>query len=198
MSENIEMTDVIRNKIKSGRKKRRINSVILSKEIGKSEAYISHLENGKIKKVNLYDLKRIIEIVLEIKDAELDRYVNDLIFVSSDNTIINEDSVNLYKRFSKISTEENFKIGIEKINKIFSQMNKEDNYVYTCISSFLVNLDFDSGFMISLLSLPFHTLKEFTNTSDRESFLFDVLELINKYKNKTNPIDEKENMQENH
>lgn len=67
--------------IKFWRKRKNINSIELSKKIGKSDAYISHIENGRNKKPDYHALYEAFK-VLGIDEEKIEDYLEHFGFIS--------------------------------------------------------------------------------------------------------------------
>lgn len=198
MEENknyIVLDDAIRQRIRDIRKSQKIQSVKFSKEVlGKSSAYLSHIENGKINRIPEQDLYRIFNKLLGIEGEELHNYISvmladseavDDLSVDTDN--IDEDaepsekSIVFYDRNNKSFTETGFNKILENIEYIFNQaFKKNPEYTFKSAGELMRNMHSDLGFMLGLMSAPIHLLDKLD--LDTKQNLFDeIAEVIKKY-----------------
>lgn len=75
----VEVTESLREVIKSERKKRNIRGDVLSKEINKSPSYISQLERGNISTLDLNLFYKIFENIIELKGENFLEYLDGIL-----------------------------------------------------------------------------------------------------------------------
>lgn len=76
---NIELTETLRTTIKELRKDQKKRGDELSKEIGKGAAYISQIENGKIKEIDFELLNDIFHRITDLSGEEYDNFLDNLL-----------------------------------------------------------------------------------------------------------------------
>lgn len=76
---SIELTETLRSTIKDLRKKKKKRGDELSKEIGKGAAYISQLENGKIKEIDFDLLDTIFHKITDLPDIQYNEFLDNLL-----------------------------------------------------------------------------------------------------------------------
>ncbi|WP_019850653.1 helix-turn-helix transcriptional regulator [Desulfitobacterium sp. PCE1] len=188
----LAITDHIRNVIKNERKKNKIIGTKLGKEIGKSESYISHIENGNIKTIDYEDLKAIFQYILKIDQQQLSDYLEELISnsVKSDfkktplHSSLKEARPNSleYNIYDSAIMEEDFKKILDKIIEGFIVVYQgQQDYTYSSLHSFLKNLrDFDFGFMLGIIRLPFYEMKKL-DLSSKQLLFNEISDFVEEY-----------------
>lgn len=76
---NVNLTEHLRNTIRDLRKEKKKRGDELSKEIGKGAAYISQIENGKIKEIDLSLLNKIFHKITDLSGEEYNNFLDDLL-----------------------------------------------------------------------------------------------------------------------
>lgn len=76
---NIELTEQLKSTIKALRKKKKKRGDELSKELGKGAAYISQIENGKIKEIDLDLLNDIFHKITDLSGSEYNNFLDTLL-----------------------------------------------------------------------------------------------------------------------
>lgn len=76
---SVDLTENLRDTIRSLRKERKIRGDKLAIEIGKSPSYISQIENGKIKEIDFSLLNTILEKITLLPSEKYDEFVKNLI-----------------------------------------------------------------------------------------------------------------------
>lgn len=76
---NIKLTENLRNTIRDLRKEKKKRGDELSKEIGKGSAYISQIENGKIKEIDFDLLDNIFRKITDLDDKQYEIFLNNLL-----------------------------------------------------------------------------------------------------------------------
>ncbi len=75
----IEMTTELIKIIKDERSKNKITGEVLASAIGKTRAYISQIENGKVPLIDIDTLRSILQAATKLKGDEFNLYINDLL-----------------------------------------------------------------------------------------------------------------------
>lgn len=76
---NIDLTEKLRSTIKELRKTKKKRGDELSREIGKGAAYISQLENGKIKEIDFDLLNDIFHRITDLSGEEYQKFLDELL-----------------------------------------------------------------------------------------------------------------------
>lgn len=76
---NFELTENLRQTIRTLRKKKKKRGDELSKELGKGASYISQIENGKIKEIDFELLNRIFHKITDLPDEQYNIFLNNLL-----------------------------------------------------------------------------------------------------------------------
>lgn len=179
LQEYIMLTSSIRNRIKSVRKEKNEKGTIFSIQLGMSAGYISHIENGVIKKIERKHLEMIFSKLLNITGDELKQYVDEVI---SESLNMNY----LKKRYYNIrNAKERCNEIIASINALFQESLKmEDNqYIYQRLMSVHENLETDIWLMYLVLDMPFYELAKIESENQMD-FLSDLEQLIYNYTKK--------------
>lgn len=135
----VQITDTLRNIIKEERKKRKYRGSILSEHIGKSPSYISLIEKGSIKTIDVSVLYKLFEKLIDLPKEKLNDYLTEI--VGQENIIRTEEDnkkeeweVNMEWQFRMfpISLEmiEFINIKLEELNKkptdLLEKINSND------------------------------------------------------------------------
>lgn len=75
----VEVTDNLRETIKNERKKRNIRGDKLSSILKKSTSFISQVESGKIKKIDLDILYKVFENIIQLPEEDLSKYIENIL-----------------------------------------------------------------------------------------------------------------------
>ncbi|KNY26352.1 hypothetical protein [Pseudobacteroides cellulosolvens] len=186
----ILINEHIRNRITEERIKSGKSGIAISKDIGKSDAWVSLLENGRILSVKSSDLINLFKELLSINEEESEKYIEDLIKSNSKESSIsdnnhNKEKLNIYDKPKDLINEDNFKKFVKDINAglKFAFKNNEE-YTFNQVVLFTRNMHFDLGFMLALMSFPYYKLDKL-GFEDRQNFLEKVYELIKDFSNTT-------------
>lgn len=189
MKNYIMLTEHIRNTIKSERKKHKISGIDLSKKLGKSPGYVSHLEKGVIKKIEREELGKLLAKILNIEGEEVENYINNLLQMQNDDDENFDDDIGQLSLFDFDLHDRYFRI-MRTINDNLTQIyrkvnNKED--MLKLLTNFNFNLtSMGANFMLSLIGLPFYEIGNLTN-EDKKQMFSKILDVFKEYlDNKTN------------
>lgn len=156
----IMINKIIINKIQQDRSIIGKSGSQLSTDIGKSEGWISLLENERMKTISSKDLIHIFKILKSLNDEEAEKYVLD--FLNEAKESIKQDkTIVYYDENDKLQTEENFKIITNQILDFFNIVfNDNKEYAFHTLGRFMENLQSDLGFMFGIISIPFNELED--------------------------------------
>ncbi|MBN7771835.1 hypothetical protein [Clostridium aminobutyricum] len=185
----ISMNDTLRQLLIMERTKKGWNKSKLSMEIGKANNFISLIESGTIKSIKKEDFKSIWIALLNLSQEEAEDYIIELINSESqiesntedsnkDGEIVyydEENNDNNLKSFKKITDNIQF-----KFDKAFKNNSQ---YAFASVGNFMENIQFDIGFTLALIRIPFYLLKG-TDKSVRQELFNDISDVVKKYLDK--------------
>ena len=196
LSNKIEITEEIRTIIKNKREEKKIPARDLSmKYLGKSQGYISSLENGRVKFLKRNDIIKIFEILYNINEELASTKIINIVNSSKKSDInlskdvnfektlkpLNDSNIQSYETIEDPINQEtggnlvdNLKLGFETVYK------KRPDFTISTLKRFVVSFHFDLAFMMVILRTPYFALEEL-NHDERQSFLNEFSEIFKKY-----------------
>lgn len=97
---SVQLTPYLRDVLKTLRKKNNVRGDVLSKQINKGAAYISQIESGKVKEINIDVLTTIFQNITNVSDQNFPNFIIDLIdhLISAHDlkTFESEDWIQMY------------------------------------------------------------------------------------------------------
>ena len=179
----IRVTKLIITKIQEDRQKIGKSGIELSAEIGKSEGWLSLLENGRIQNITSKDLMNIFKFLHSFTDEEAEQYIEDFMNETKDS-LKKKVAIYRYDEENKSSTEDGYKKMIEHIITVFDIIyDKNPEYAFDSIGQFMENLQFDTGFTLALNKIPFDIFED-TDHKIRQQLFDEIGEVVKKYAKK--------------
>jgi len=160
----------------------------LSIKIGRTASYISTIENGRIAKISLSDLIKIISVLCDLSESEAVEYIENLINngkIEDDDT--SEVKILSYDQLDDVVNSNVFNGQIKEINKAFKAFYKHDpKQAFITLNTFIQSLRSDLGFIMVILNIPFSNLETY---EEKQEFLNKLIDLFSKYSDQ-NEVDE--------
>lgn len=186
ITDKLKVTKEIKQLIIEERNNKNITGIELSRAMKKSDAWISSLENGRTKTIILKDLIRIIKTLLDCSEEEAEEYLkNKLNKLSEEKETTEKNSeIVYYDKENNDNNQKSFKKITDNIQLKFNRaFENNSEYAFASAGEFMDNLQFDIGFTLALIRIPFYLLKD-TDTSVRQELFDDINEVVKKYLDK--------------
>jgi hypothetical protein len=198
LPDKIKITKEICSIIKNKREEIGISARDLSmKHLGKSQGFISSLENCRVKYLKRKDILKLFEVLYTTDENTAMQKIQSIInsqneinpdklseTISLKNTskALNETNVDGTYDTIEDPTEEitleklvdNIKLGFETIYK------KKPDFTISTLKRFVVSLHFDFAFMMVILRTPYFAL-EGLDHDERQKFLNELSDIFKKY-----------------
>jgi len=184
LKEKMKVNQSIRKLISDERIKANKSGTELSGAIGKSDAWISLLENGRIKTINLQDFVNIIITLLDCTKEEAEKYIETELERRNQELQKNstQKKVNLYSMNEEnIIDETKFKKVTDNLMEGFEiAFENEPEYTFKNLIILLRNLHADMGFTLGTLGIPFYMLENVDDEVKKQLFK-DIGDVVKKY-----------------
>ncbi len=176
---SINITPALIELIKTARTKKGLSGVKLSKALGKkSNNFIALVEGHRIDKIKYDDLKKLLQILFDLDDDQVDHHINSLIAETERDQ---ETPIIFYNKKDQSRTLENFKKMRDFITEGFDIAYKENpRYAFESVGELSKNMNFDLGFMLAFISIPFYLLEK-TEPEIRQELYDDINVVFEKY-----------------
>jgi len=182
LNPKIRVNKYLINKIQEERHKFKKSGADISKNIGKSDGWISLLENERISNITSKDLINIFKYLNSLTEEEAEKYVEN--FLTERRQLTKKQGIVFYDENDESFTEEGFNQIVNNITSIFRYAFKEKSeFTYKCLNQFIENLEFDIGFILGLNKISFYNLEE-TNQETRQDLFNEINDIFIKYKEK--------------
>lgn len=183
LNPKIKMTDDLLRHIQRERMSRDIKAGELSLKLGKGHAFISALENGRIKTISATSLIQIFQAFEDISEVEAIDKIESIIGTQNDENKNkeNEDPGNI-----DFDIPEDFDLEIiegilKEVDRCFISLYKtHPKALIVFLNVFLQSLRSAPKIVLVLMSLPSFKLKPFTQ-KEHKMFVSDLYEIYQKY-----------------
>ncbi len=179
MEKKIKVSPEIKKLIIKERNNKNLSGIELSKAMGKSDAWISSLENGRTKTITSTDLIAIIKLLLNISEEDADIYIQqELEKLRKEKEEKKVDQYTIEKNFvNKTEFNKITKNIIEGFDLAFENVPE---YTFKSIAALRKNLHSDIGFTLGFLSIPLYLFEDI-DTELKQKLFNEIGDIINKY-----------------